>query len=261
MEVRKNGMFKRMLDKMKSQYMPTKSGQLKMTFDGTIVLRKLVGDEESYIGITNGEVISYDPEFVMDFPVYLINRPYSEIKVDDIVLVKEGKEAMYGKVIKATATKLDVLCFDGLNVVLNKTRDMLTNGATICVVLNMFDNAFTNTNMNGFNPLMFAFMGEGDGKFDMESMMVMSMMQNNGNMGGLMNNPMMFMFLMGNKDGNRSDFMEKIILLKMMQNGDFNIFGKPVNDTTNAPVKSKATSKSSKTSKKVTNTDETMVEE
>lgn len=261
MEVRKNGMFKRMLDKMKSQYMPTKSGQLKMTFDGTIVLRKLVGDEESYIGIANGEVISYDPEFVMDFPVYLINRPYSEIKVDDIVLVKEGKEAMYGKVIKATATKLDVLCFDGLNVVLNKTRDMLTNGATICVVLNMFGNAFTNTNMNGFNPWMFAFMGEGDGKFDMESMMLMSMMQNNGNMGNLMNNPMMFMLLMGNKDGNKSDFMEKIILLNMMQNGDFNIFGKPVNDTTNIPVKSKATTKNSRTPKKVTDADETIVEE
>lgn len=262
MEVRKNGMFKRMLDKMKSQYMPTKSGQLKMTFDGTVVLKKLVGDEESYIGITNGEVVSYDPEFVMDFPVYLINRPYSEIKVDDIVLVREGKEAMYGKVIKTSATKIDILCFDGLNVVLNKTRDMLTNGATICVVLNMFGNAFTNTNMNGFNPWMFAFMGEGDGKFDMESLMFMFMMQNNGNMGNLMNNPMMFMLLMGNKDGNKSDFIEKMILLNMMQNGDFNCFGRLTNDIPNTPVKSKAPSKSSKTSKKVNDDDEkTMAEE
>ena len=250
MEVRKNSMFKRMLDKMKSQYMPTKSGQLKMTFDGTIVLRKVVGEEESYIGIANGEVVSYDPEFVMDFPVYLINRPYSEVKVDDIVLVKEGKEAMYGKVVKVTSTKLDVLCFDGLNVVLNKTRDMLTNGATICVVLNMFGNAFANTTGNGFNPWMFAFMGEGsEGKLDMESLMVMSMMQNGSGFAN-MNNPMMMAMLLSGKEG-KSDFIEKIILMNMLQNGNFNIFGTPVNEV-KVPANTKSPSKGKVNKKSVT---------
>ena len=240
MEVRKNGMFKRMLDKMKSQYMPTKSGQLKMTFDGTVVLRQVVGDDENYVGIVGDEIVSYDPEFVMDFPVYLINRPYKHIKVADIVLVKEGREAMYGKVTKVTPTKLEVLCFDGLNVVLNKTRDMLTNGETVCTVLNMFGDAFVNT-QNGFNPMMLMAFNDGE-KFDMDTFFMMSMMQNGGNMGNMMNNPWMLMLFMGNKDGNKSDMMEKIILMNLIQNGDFNFFGKPVNEAPK-PVVKKSTSK------------------
>ncbi len=248
MEVRKNGMFKRMLDKMKSQYMPTKSGQLKMTFDGTIVLKQVVGDEENYVGIaSDNEVVSYDPEFVMDFPVYLINRPYAQIKTDDVVLVKEGKEAMYGKVTKVTPTKLEVLCFDGLNVILNKTRDVLTNGETVCTVLNMFGNAFTNT-QNGFNPLMLMAFGDGE-KFDMETFLMMSMMQNGGNMGNMMNNPMMFMMLLGNKDGNKSDMMEKIILMNMLQNGNFNLFGTPVTETPKTKTVKDSTTKKTPTKK------------
>ena len=240
MEVRKNGMFKRMLEKMKSQYMPTKSGQLKMTFDGTIVLKQVVGEDENYVGIVGNEVVSYDPEFVMDFPVYLINRPYKQIKENDIVLVKEGREAMYGKVTKVTPSKLEVLCFDGLNVVLNKTRDMLTNGETVCTVLNMFGEAFANT-QNGFNPMMLMAFNDGD-KFDMDSFFMMSMMQNGGNMGTMMNNPWMLMLFMGNKDGNKSDMMEKIILMNLIQNGDFNFFGTPVNEAPKSAVK-KSTSK------------------
>ena len=248
MEVRKNGMFKRMLEKMKSQYMPTKSGQLKMTFDGTIVLRQVVGDEENYVGIaSDNEVVSYDPEFVMDFPVYLINRPYAQVKVDDVVLVKEGKEAMYGKVTKVTPTKLEVLCFDGLNVILNKTRDALTNGETVCTVLNMFGNAFANT-QNGFNPLMLMAFGDSE-KFDMETFLMISMMQNGGNMGNMMNNPMMFMMLMGNKDGNKSDMMEKFILMNMLQNGSFNIFGTPVNETPKTKTVKASTTKKTSTKK------------
>ena len=74
MEVKKNSMFKRMLEKMMAQYRPTKSGQLRMTFDGTIVLKKTNPTGESYIGINNdGAIVSYEPEFVMDFPVYLID--------------------------------------------------------------------------------------------------------------------------------------------------------------------------------------------
>ena len=217
MEVKKNGMFKRMLEKMMAQYRPTKSGQLRMTFDGTIVLKKSTPNGEVYMGVNNdGEIMTYEPEFVMEFPVYLIDRPYSQVNEGDIMLVSEGEKAMYGKITKITKDYIEVLCFNGNNLKINKTKDFMTNSETVCVVLNMF-NGFSNTNyMNGFNPLMFAFMNGESGDADMEKFAMMSMMMNqNGNRNGI--DPNMMILMMLNKGEGKSNFFETMMIMQMMQ--------------------------------------------
>ena len=81
--VKRKSMFKRMFARMMAQYKPVKSTQLKMTQDGTVVLKNTIGDDETYetyIGINaNNEIVSYDPEFIIDIPIYLIDRQYSQI--------------------------------------------------------------------------------------------------------------------------------------------------------------------------------------
>jgi len=247
MEEKKNSMFKRMLEKMMAQYRPTKSGQLRMTFDGTIVLKKTNPTGESYIGINNdGAIVSYEPEFVMDFPVYLIDRPYSQVSENDIMLVSEGEKAMYGKITKVTKDYIEVLCFNGNNLRINKTKDFMTNSETVCVVLNMFA-GFNNNTVNGFNPLMFAFMNGEGGDVDMEKFMMLNMMMNqNGNQtNGIDPNMMMLMFL--NKSKGESNMFETMMLMQMMQNGGFKMFNTtPTVTLANAtPVKKTSTKKTS----------------
>lgn len=250
MEKAKNSMLKRMLEKFKSQFMPEKSSQLKITLDGTVVLIQRVGDNVSYVGVGNdGTVVTYEPEFILDFPVYLINRPFAQIKTDDIILVKEGTNAMYGKVKKTAKESLTVLCFDGTEVTLNKTRDFLTKNETVTVVIDMFGNIFKGD--NGFNPAMFLLMSkEGGTGFDLESLMMMQMMnpngKSNGNFMGLDNNMMMLMLLGKGEGGNKFD-LETLMMMQMMNNGGFNLFGTPVTPTKEekdkAPKTGRGTSK------------------
>lgn len=230
----KNSMLKRMLEKFKSQFMPEKSGQLKITLDGTVVLVQRVGDNVSYVGVgADGTVVTYEPEFILDFPVYLINRPFAQIKVDDVILVREGVNAMYGKVQKTSKDSLTVLCFDGTVATLNKTRDFLTKNETVTVVIDMFGSVFKN--VNGFNPAMFVLMNkENGGGFDFETLMLMNMVNGNGNgtgaTGGFMglDNNMMMLMLLGNKEGGSKFDFETLMMMNMMNNGSFNLFGTPV---------------------------------
>ena len=257
MEVKKNSMFKRMLEKMMSQYRPTKSGQLRMAFDGTIVLKKNNPTGESYIGINNdGDIVSYEPEFVMDFPVYLIDRPYSQVGENDIMLVSEGEKAMYGKITKVTKDYIEVICFNGNNLKINKTKDFITNSETVCVVLNMFA-GFNNNAVNGFNPLMFAFMNGEGGDTDMEKFMMLSMMMNqNGNQTNIIDpNMMMLMFL--NKNNGESNMFETMMLMQMMQNGGLKMFNTTPTVTTVTPAKKSSTKKTSpKTTESKSDNDE-----
>lgn len=243
----KNSMLKRMLEKFKSQFMPEKSGQLKITLDGTVVLVQRVGENVSYVGVdAEGTVVTYEPEFILDFPVYLINRPFAQIKVDDVILVREGVNAMYGKVQKTTKDSLTVLCFDGTVATLNKTRDFLTKNETVTVVIDMFGSVFKN--VGGFNPGMFLLMNkENGGGFDFETLMMMNMMNGNNSTGGTnanfmgLDNNMMMLMLLGNKDGGGKFDFETLMMMNMMNNGGFNLFGTPV--ATPVAPKAKGTTK------------------
>lgn len=274
MTEKNTSMFKRMFNRMKSQFMPTKSAQLFMTWDGTVVLKKLIGDETMFIGVNaNNEVVSYDPEFVLDFPVYLIDRQYSQVSIGDIVLTNEGQNsAMYGKVTNITKNYIDVLCFNGNNLRMNKTRNVLTNTETICTVMNWL-------NFNGKN--------NGDGMFgNMNPLMVMALLSNDGSNGSnesnMMNKIMPFMmmqntsngkidptmmalmFMSNNKGDDKSNMMETFMMMQMLQNGGFsNMFGPCVGTPiTEVPTKKPSAKTSKKTNEKTekTNNDETVTE-
>lgn len=235
--VKRKSMFKRMFARMMAQYKPVKSTQLKMTWDGTVVLKNTIGDDETYIGINaNNEIVSYDPEFIIDIPIYLIDRQYSQINSNDIVLISEGVNAMYGKVIKVNKTNIEVLCFNGNNLTINKKKNFLTNTETICTVLNMFDmfNKNSNDDASQMNALMMPMIMSGMLNDENEStsenthgnealFMMFCMMQNQKK-----DNPMMAMLpmMMLNKGGSKTDMFETLMITQLMKNENFsNIFG------------------------------------
>ena len=271
-EVKRKSMFKRMFDRMMAQYKPIKSTQLKMTWDGTIVLKNVVGDDETYIGINaDNETISYDPEFIVDFPIYLIDRQYSQINSNDIVLISEGTNAMYGKVIKVNKSNIEVLCFNGNNLTINKKKNFLTNTETICTVLNMFDmfNKNSNDDSSQMNALMMPMIMSGilndengstsENTHGNEALfmthgnealfMMFYMMQNQ-----KQDNPIMLMLpmmMLNNNGTNKSEMFETLMMMQMMQNGNFsNMFG-PCYNTIDEPktVKKNNTVKSDKKDK------------
>lgn len=246
-ELKRKSMFKRMFARMMAQYKPVKSTQLKMTWDGTVVLKNTIGDDETYIGINaNNEIVSYDPEFIIDIPIYLIDRQYSQINSNDIVLISEGVNAMYGKVIKVNKTNIEVLCFNGNNLTINKKKNFLTNTETICTVLNMFDmfNKNSNDDASQMNTLMMPMIMSGMLNDENEStsentthgnealfmthgnealFMMFYMMQNQKK-----DNPMMLMLpmMMLNKGGSKSDMFETLMMMQLMKNENFsNMFG------------------------------------
>lgn len=238
-EVKRKSMFKRMFARMMAQYKPVKSAQLKMTWDGTVVLKNVIGDDETYIGINaNNEIVSYDPEFIVDFPIYLIDRQYSQINSNDIVLISEGTNAMYGKVIKVNKSNIEVLCFNGNNLTINKKKNFLTNTETICTVLNMFDmfSQNSNTDSSQMNSLMMPMLLSGmmndekgstsDNDHGNESLFMMFYMMQNQKQN---NNPIMGMLpmmMLNNKGSNKSEMFETLMIMQMIQNGNFsNMFG------------------------------------
>lgn len=244
--VKRKSMFKRMFARMMAQYKPVKSTQLKMTWDGTVVLKNTIGDDETYIGINvNNEIVSYDPEFIIDIPIYLIDRQYSQINSNDIVLISEGTNAMYGKVIKVNKSNIEVLCFNGNNLTINKKKNFLTNTETICTVLNMFDmfNKNSNDDASQMNALMMPMIMSGMLNDENEStsenthgnealfmthgnealFMMFYMMQNQKK-----DNPMIAMLpmMMLNKGGSKSDMFETLMMMQLMKNENFsNLFG------------------------------------
>ena len=271
-EVKRKSMFKRMFARMMAQYKPVKSTQLKMTWDGTVVLKNTIGDDETYIGINaNNEIVSYDPEFIIDIPIYLIDRQYSQINSNDIVLISEGTNAMYGKVIKVNKTNIEVLCFNGNNLTINKKKNFLTNTATICTVLNMFDMFKKNSNdeVSQMNALMMPMIMSGMLNDENEStsenithgneelfmthgnealFMIFYMMQNQKK-----DNPMMLMLpmMMLNKGGSKSDMFETLMMMQLMKNENFsNMFGPCYNKIDESkPAKKTNTIKSDKKDK------------
>lgn len=224
MAEKKTSMMKRLLDKYKNQMMPVKSCQLKVAMDGTIVLTNRQADVITYTGVdAKGTVVTYDPEFILDFPVYMIERQFKQIKVNDVVLIREGAQAMYGKVLKISKDNLTVLAFDGTTITLNSKKDFLTKNETIPVAINMMSD-----NFGGINPMMLMLMSNDSGKFDIETLLMMQMM-NGGNKEGnglnFDNNTLMTMMLLGSKDGGKFD-METLLMMQMMNsNSGFNLFG------------------------------------
>ena len=190
------GMFERILDMYKSQFIPVKTNDnegIAMTMDGNIALPNGQGE---YIAIVNDHIESYPADFVLqDIPFYSIHRPIELVNVGDYVFLNNTAEGRkLAKVTFVNKTKegkpkgLTVLRFSGDKGETTAITDKLTGLTTVEVIFNIFDG----TRM--FDGLQLPGMG--------------------GN--GQQMNPLLLFTLMkdGNKDGNNGDSnLEKIMMM------------------------------------------------
>lgn len=190
--MQQNGMFGGIVDKYKSQFIPQKENDIKMSLNGILC----VPIDGEYVGIgADNELTAFTPEMVIDIPVYSISKTNSNIQVGDII--KNGRS--YAKVISKNADgSLKTLSYSGYTHNKKEIKDFLLGQSTSRVLINMFN--FDDS--NGFNPIFFA-MASGD-SFDVESLMMLAMTPQGKNLfsnsGGSFN-PMMLMAMMGkNKD-------------------------------------------------------------
>lgn len=199
-----NQMFGGLMSKYQSQYIPQMEDSVKMSIQGTLV----VPVNGEYIGMDNeGNLISYDPAMTINIPVYSINVPTDKVQIGDII--KNGNS--FGKVIEKNADgSLKILSFSGYTHNKKEVKDALLGQSVTRVLVNMFN---FNNNNTGFNPIMFA-MAQGD-KFDVQSLMVLSMMPEGKNLfNGI--NPAMLMML-----DNNGDSSKMLPYMMMMGNNPF----------------------------------------
>lgn len=234
------GMFERILNKYKSQYMPNKLEGLSMTMDGHIALA--TGNDE-YTAIVGDHLETYPAETVItEIPFYSIHRQIEQVKIGDYVFLNttiEGRKL--AKVMSINCTKdghikgLTVLRFNGATEETTITTDKLTNITTVEVVINLFKNIngfqFPGTANGQQNPfmsmmLMKEFMGDND-KSGFEKFLAMSMFMNGGNgfqfpgMANGQQNSFMSMMLMKEFMGNKDGFnLEKFLTMSMFMNGN-----------------------------------------
>ena len=223
MNTNSNAMFSGMLGKYKSQFIPERETNVRMSMTGLLV----VPVNGEYVGIdVNNKLMSFPEEMTISIPVYSINKLNSAVQVGDIV--KNGNT--YAKVVgKNSDGSLKVLTYTGYTRSKKEVVDFFVNQATTRVLINMFN--FDNSE-NSFNPLFFAF-ANGD-HIDVNSLMMLAMTPQGKNLfsnagGGF--NPMMLMMLDSNKGGNSSLF-ETMAMMSMMGGG--NMFGNMFNSMTPA---------------------------
>lgn len=215
MNTNSNAMFSGMLGKYKSQFIPERETNVRMSMTGLLV----VPVNGEYVGIdANNKLMSFPEEMTISIPVYSINKLNSAVQIGDIV--KNGANT-YAKVVgKNGDGSLKVLSYTGYTHSKKAVVDFFVNQATTRVLINMFN--FDNSE-NSFNPLFFAF-ANGD-HIDVNSLMMLAMTPQGKNLfsnagGGF--NPMMLMMLDSNKSGSSSLF-ETMAMMSMMGGG--NMFG------------------------------------
>ena len=207
-----NQMFSGILGKYKSQFIPERETNVRMSLSGLLV----VPVNGEYVGIdASNTLTSFPEEMTISIPVYSINKMNSAIQVGDIV--KTGVNT-YAKVIgKNGDGSLKVLTYTGYTRSKKEVKDFIVNQATTRVLINMFN--FDNSE-NSFNPLFFAF-ANGD-HIDVNSLMMLAMTPQGKNLfsnagGGF--NPMMLFMLDQNKGGSSSMF-ETMAMMSMMSGGN-----------------------------------------
>lgn len=226
----KNSMFSGIVNKYKSQFVPQKEDNVKMSLTGLLC----VPVDDEYIGIDKDDnLVSFPEEMTLNIPCYSINKLNINVQVGDIV--KNGRN--YAKVVdKNPDGSLKTLSFTGYTHNKKEVKDFIMNQATTRVLINMFN--FDNT--TGFNPIFFA-MADGE-SLDVESLMMLSMTPQGKNLfsnaGGSFN-PMMLMMLDKNRQNGGGNMMEAMLMMSMM--GGNNPFAQMQNPFTQVNTQSNNT--------------------
>ena len=203
-------------DKLKKQFKPSKVEGLKLTLEGTIA----VPVNGEYVGINDqNELVSYPDNLVLDFPVYSIYRKFSDIKVGDIIRVKNS----YGKVLRKNKNgSLQCLTYSGTTSNKREIKDFILGQASIETIINLakglnFKGGEETNNPLGINPMLLL-MSEED--TNMKDILMMQMMQGNNF------NPLMLMMLdKDEEDEDGNSLMEMLMYSQLLNNNNnpFNI--------------------------------------
>lgn len=223
-----NSMFSGILTKYKSQFIPEREMNVRMSLSGLLV----VPVNGEYVGIdANNTLTAFPEEMTISIPVYSINKMNSAVQVGDIV--KNGNT--YAKVIgKNSDGSLKVLTYTGYTRSKKEVKDFIVNQATTRVLINMFN--FDNSE-NSFNPMFFAF-ANGD-HIDVNSLMMLSMTPQGKNLfsnagGGF--NPMM-LFMLDKNNGGSGSILETMAMMSMMGGSNpFANMGNMFNNNAQIPV-------------------------
>ena len=203
-EPMKTNMFKSIIDKYKSQFIPVEEKNIKITIDGNIAVK--VNDEYRSIN-SNDEITSYAEEMCFDCPVWSINKLYSNVKPGDIIYAGD----QYAKVIGINNNgALRCLTYNGDVTTQREIKDFIIKQPFVKTLVNMFSGITSD-----FNPMMLVFMGD---NVDMQDLIMIQMMQGQQNI-----NPMMLLLM--NKDKNDNKALEMMLMMQMMQgNNPFDAF-------------------------------------
>lgn len=195
----KKSIFSNFIEKYKSQFVPEKDENLKLSMDGNVCVRI----DNEYVGIdSENNLVSYPEEMCMDMPILVIAKPHSQVEVGDIIKMNNH----YAKVLKKNANgSLSCLSYSGYTQNKKEVKDFMLGQAYVKVVVNMF----SNLSNCGFNPMMFALM---DGNMNAKDLMLLQMIQPNQKLGEI--NPMMLMLLADKNESNT--MMETMLMMQMM---------------------------------------------
>ena len=218
----KKSMFNSIIEKYKSQYFPTKVDDLRIATDGSICVP--MGDEYVAIDAQNN-LKAYPAELCMSVPVFTVKKPFSEIKAGDIV----KHNSQYAKVISTEPknNSIKTLTYKGVTSTKKEITDVILGQSFVEVVVNMFSGFGANT--GGINP-MFLMMAQEGGDFSMKDMLMLQMMQGQGQSF----NPMMLM-LLGEKDGDSNSMMDMMVMSQLCGGQGFNfgnLFGQQATPAT-----------------------------
>lgn len=233
-----NSMFKGIVGKYTSQFVPQKETDVRMSMSGLLC----VPVDGEYVGIDKDDnLVAFPEEMTLPIPVYSINKLNNVVQVGDIV--KNGRS--YAKVLgKNSDGSLKTLSFTGYTHNKKAVQDFIMGQTTTRVLINMFN--FDEN--SGFNPIFFA-MASGE-TLDVNSLMMLSMTPQGKNLfsnaGGSFNPMMLWMLDKNRQEGNGGmDMMGMMMFSSMMggQNPFGNMFGgnsvnpnNTVTITTSAPA-------------------------
>lgn len=226
-------MFKNYVERMKASFVPQVDEKARMAIDGTVVVHTNTANGKEWLGIKNGEKVSYPEEMLLDaVPVFTIAKTIDQVKVGDIV---KATSSTYAVVEKIENGNIYNTTFGG-NMRKNvPITDFLTQQKTVRVVVNPFCAAGGPVANNNMMMLMLLDSKDGENGDLAEVMMLASMLggQGAGNpFGNLMANPAaMIAFSQKGKGGSLKDIM----MLQMIQSCGVNIAA-PAPNPAEAPV-------------------------
>lgn len=223
-----NKMFSTLLEKMKSQYLPTVDTVAKLTMDGQIAVNTNTPNGKEWIVVdSEDQATVYPEEMLLDMPLYTIAKTIDELKVGDIIKVTSST---YAKITEIKNGKVWSITFGGNCRSAKPIKDIFLNRATIPVVINFF----AGTGANGFNNMLpLLLLSDKDKAGDNDNLMNLLLFSGMAGAGAngvnplstITANPMLLMLL-----GKNNDNMEDLLLMSALGGGISpfaGMFGKP----------------------------------